>query len=140
MEIKIKKIGNARGTVGWLSAGFENGTLEIVESTMERNGNHGLWIKEYKMIEGKQTKVLSQFLAAYNQFDLSPAEYDDACTYQVADKNEPDTRKGLWTDAAWETLMKIAQDWCDICNAKNKEEKPLKAKISRIEIKEAANG
>ena len=138
MEIKIKKMGNARGTVGWLSAGLENGTLKIIESTMKANGNHGLWLKGHDK-EGREN--LSQFLAAYNRYNLSPQEYTNACSYETVDQNRGECdREGLWSEAAWNTLMSIAEQWCGTMNSALESEEPAKINISRIELQEVSNG
>ena len=122
MDIKIAKIGNAKGTIGWLAKGLDSGSLTLSEGAMQRNGNHGLWLKG--------PDGLSQFLAAYNQYGLSPAEYDRANTYELAE--EEDNSIGC-TAACWASLRKIAKSWCDECNAELGTEQPLDIKIVRVD-------
>jgi len=133
MEIKIKKLGVAQGTVGWLATGLANGTIKIMESTIKGNGNHGLWAKVYtEGIDGKLHESMSQFLAAYNQYGLRPGEYDKACTYQTCAEYED--RDYLWTDAAWQTLMSLATNWCEMCNEAISTESPKEYNIKRVEV------
>ena len=122
MDIKIAKKGNAKGTIGWLAKGLENGSLKIEEGAMQRNGNHGLWLKG--------TDGLSQFLAAYNQYALSPTEYERANTYELAEME--DNTIGC-TEACWESLRKIATAWCEECNAALEQERPIDVKIIRVD-------
>lgn len=122
MELKIKKIGVAKGTIGWLSKGLESGNLTIIEGTLKKTEHHGLWLK---CPDG-----FSQFLAAYNQYGLDACDgnfqkYDTADNYQ--------DRLGVWTDAAWKTLMEIAQSWCDECNEIIESEQPVEIKLIRVE-------
>ena len=127
MEINIKKIGITQGTVGYLANGLESGEITIKEGKLKTLGNHGLWLHIQKD-GGKQE---SHFLAAFNQYNLSPGEYETACTYETA--NSYEDRDPLWTDAAWRSLMTIAQDWCDTLNEQIDEEPELKIEIKRIE-------
>lgn len=122
MEIKIKKMGIAQGTVGWLSKGLESGTLTIIEGTLKKTGSHGLWLKG--------TEGFSQFLAAFNQYGLD-ARDGNFQKYDTADDNQD--RLGVWTDAAWKTLMKISKAWCDECNAIIELEQPVEIKLIRVE-------
>lgn len=100
LNISIKSIGYNVGTIGYLKTGLQNGSLRLEEGKLKSNGNHGLWLK------GEQT----QFLAAFNQYGLRPSDCAAAIRYDVADDQD---REATWTDAAWETLMEIAQKWCD---------------------------
>jgi hypothetical protein len=118
MEISIKKIGNAKGTTGWLAENITNGTLKFIEGVTEVNKYHGLWLQD--------TKDFCQFLAAYEDGYRTN-------NYRSAEEND-ETRKGLWTDAAWSTLMDIAEQWCKDCNAALAAEEPMKIKIVRIEV------
>lgn len=123
MEISVKRIGSAKGTVGWLAKGLETGALVLEEGRIKGNGHHGLWIKG----EG-----ISQFLAAWNVYDLSAHVLPNAASYHPADAHE---REGLWTDAAWESLMSIARQWCDACNEAVSNEAPQDFSIRRVEAK-----
>lgn len=102
--IKIKAIGYKAGTVGWLAAGLQNGTIELSEGTLKSNGNHGLWIKSGQV---------SQLLAARDRYDVGD-QLASARRYEHVDRED---RNSIWTDAAWGTLMQIAADWCEQCNA-----------------------
>lgn len=117
MEIKVKKIGEKQGTVGWLAKGLGNGTLTLDEGYLKAGNHHGLWLKN--------GGNLSQFLAAFNQYD----EEGGAC-YDVADNYE--VRLPIWTDAAWESLLMIAQKWCDQCNEVIEKEEVPEIKIVRV--------
>lgn len=128
MDIKIAKHGNAKGTIGWLAKGLENGTLAIIEGALQKNGNHGLWLKG--------PDGLSQFLAAYNQYNLSPAEYERSNTYELTEIE--DNTIGC-TEACWASLRTLAQAWCDECNAALADEQTLNIKFVRIDkIEEVA--
>lgn len=129
MEIKIKQIGWNKGTVGWLSKGLESGELKLTEGTAKSNGNHGLWL------EGSDFK---QLLAIYNYWNLSDYEVADSETYKTVTW-EGEIQKPFWTDAAWTSLMDIAQQWCDICNAERANDKPISLGIISREIEEPAN-
>lgn len=131
MEIEVKAIGTARGTVGWLAKGLKDGSLIIREGSMKSTGNHGLWLKD-KMegIDGKKHDgKLSQFLAAFNPYGLDH-RYDgpEYSRYSTADDED---REGLWSDAAWESLMVIARQWCDQMNTALKAEEPLTVALVR---------
>jgi hypothetical protein len=128
MEIKIRKNGWNTGTVGWLSEGLDKGTLAIKESSMRENGNHGLWLKG--------PDGLSQYLAAYNQYGLSPSECQSAVQYLPAD---PEYREGIWTDAAWRTLMQIAEEWCAECNTERERDTQLSPGAITITRSEVAH-
>lgn len=133
MEIKIKKLGVTQGTVGWLAAGLENGSIRIIESTIKGNGNHGLWLKVYSDgIDNASHESMSQFLAAFNQFGLKPGEYRNACMYELCDDFVD--RDYLWTDAAWQTLMSLATNWCDLRNELISNEPPKEYGIKRVEV------
>ena len=122
MELKIKKIGVAKGTIGWLAKGLESGTLTIIEGTMKNSEHHGLWLKG--------PDGLSQFLGGFNQYNLDPQDGN----FQKYDKAEEySDRHGLWTDAAWKSLMQIAETWCDECNQLIEDEEPIEIKIIRVE-------
>ena len=126
MEINIKRIGYKIGTVGWLAAGLQSGAITITESTLKSNGNHGLWLKA--TIDGKP---LSQYLAAYDRYGVGD-ELPGARTYETAAQcSGPDDREAIWTDAAWHTLMAIAGDWCEMCNAERDADTPIPLKVIR---------
>ena len=123
MEIKIKHIGKAKGTVGWLAEGLVSGELYLVEGNMQRNGNHGLWLKS------KKDDNVSTILAAFNEYGLTEAECEGSNRYRRID----DFTQGQWgSDAFWATLQDIAQQWCDDCNADMDAEQPVDIKIVRI--------
>jgi hypothetical protein len=126
MEIKIKRIGYKVGTVGWLAAGLQDGSILITEGTLKSNGNHGLWLK----VSGNNS--VSQFLASFDRFGVGD-ELHDAAQYQTADEcNDHADREAIWTDAAWDTLMAIAADWCEMCNSEREADKPATLKIVHV--------
>ena len=75
MEIKIAKNGWNIGTIGWLADGLESGKLTLTEGNLKSNGNHGLWLQG--------PDGLSQYLAAYNYYNLSNAEVRGVERYAV---------------------------------------------------------
>lgn len=107
INIAIKSIGYNVGTIGYLRAGLETSSLRLEEGKLKSNGNHGLWL------QGERT----QFLAAFNRHDFTTClnmygnSIDNgASEYAIADFED---RNPIWTNAAWESLMEIAQKWCD---------------------------
>lgn len=129
MDIKIKKVGNAVGTVGWLAKGFADGSITLQEGKMKDSGYHGLWLKC-----NDAPSHASTFLAGFNQFGLSETELAGSNKYSISDGY---VNGGQWgTDAFWETLENIAQQWCDDCNAVLDEAEPLDIKVVRVEIAE----
>jgi hypothetical protein len=125
MEIRIDRKGNNLGTIGWLAKGLESGELKISEGSMKKNDHHGLWLSG---------GGVNQFLAAFNQYDHKAYDhYADAFKYETANYDD----RGPWfTDAAWEVLMTIAQQWCDQCNQVIEDESAPKFTISRVEVHE----
>ena len=121
MEIKIKQIGTAQGTVGWLSAGLGSGNLKLGEGKLTRNGNHGLWLKG---------GGVSQFLGAFNQYGI-PSDEQCACYDHCSDED----RDQMWSDAAWGVLMTIADHWCALCNEAIEAESVPTLTITRVEAK-----
>jgi hypothetical protein len=128
MEIAIKRIGYKTGTVGWLAAGLQAGTITLKEGEMKSNGHHGLWLKGQQGKPGEP--FYSQFLAAYDEYNVGD-QLTSARKYAPA-SDEPGLRESIWTDAAWETLMEIAADWCEMCNAEREEDQPVNIKIARV--------
>jgi hypothetical protein len=127
MEIKIKRIGYKVGTVGWLAAGLQDSSITIIEGTLKSNGNHGLWLK----VSGNNP--VSQLIAAFDRFGIGD-ELRDAAQYQTVDEcRDHADREAIWTDAAWGTLMAIAGDWCEMCDADRDADKPATIKIVRAE-------
>ena len=128
MEIKIKKIGNGRGTIGWLAAGLENGTIKITEGK-RKNGKHGLWLDEFA--DGKKTD--SWFLAGLDPYDNDgymghPIQYE---SYYNPDGQH------CWTAACGRVIEDIAQQWIDEMNEAIEAEEEISVKIIRVE-REAA--
>lgn len=113
MNIQIKSIGYNIGTVGWLKSGLESGSLVISEGKLKSNGNHGLWIKGDN---------INQFLGAFNVYGFRDWRLD-GCIPKYAVANDFADRDPIWTDAAWEKLMEIAQKWCDEQNEIRKNDK-----------------
>ena len=125
MNIKIKRIGYHKGTVGWLAAGLQDGSLQIIEGRMKKSGNHGLWLKG--------PEQLRQFMAAHNRYNLSILEYDKADRYEPCGDED---RGPFLTDACWQSLRQIAREWCDLCNAERDQDKPEAFHLSRIAVAE----
>lgn len=120
MEIKVKRIGTTRGTVGWLAKGLASEELRLVESTLKESGNHGLWLKG---------NSVNQFLGAYNQYNCSPSEVRNANRYDTA---QPEDNTLGCTDACWISLMAIAAQWCEQCNAAIEAEQAIAPAIIRV--------
>lgn len=129
MEIKIKRIGNTWGTVGWLAKGLEAGMLTITEGTT-KTGTHGLWLNEYKKNdEGQLVKKNEWYIAGFNQFDLSPSDGCDI-KYERADM--------YWggiggTPAFQRQIKEIAQEWVTEMNEMLKNEETIEIKLIRVE-------
>lgn len=124
MEIAIKKIGKANGTIGWLAAGLQSGDLYFAEGHAKNGGNHGLWLYSK---DGK----ISQCVALFNQYDLTAAEYAHALRYDVI---EPERRHlHTATEACWRALLDIAQQWCDTCNQSTEAEQLPTLRVVRTE-------
>lgn len=123
MEITIKKIGTANGTIGWLAAGLQSGDLYLAEGHAKNGGNHGLWLHS-------KDKKISQCLAIFNQYDLSAAEYHKALEYDLIGDEQ---RHLNATPACWRALLEIAQQWCDECNRSAEAEQLPNLRIVRIE-------
>jgi len=123
MEISIKRIGYKIGTIGWLRNGLEDGSIRIDEGTLKSNGHHGLFLT---------SDPIKQFLAAYDQYNCG----DRVLTAKRYEPAQPEERHRdtLLTDAAWEALMDIADQWCDQCNAErdNDCDAGMEIKIVRI--------
>jgi hypothetical protein len=115
MNIPIKSIGYNIGTIGWLAKGLESGTLKLEEGKLKSNGNHGLWLKGER----------EQFLAAFNRFGFTTGDYNLDIKYNIAG-DYPNDRDPIWTNAAWDKLMEIAQKWCDEKNEIRESDKLVK--------------
>ena len=127
-NVKIKKIGTSRGTVGWLVDGLRSGKLIIEEGRQRDNGNHGLYL------EGDG---LSVFLAGRNQFGVSETDYPGACDDMLYKPAVKEFRNADFTDACWGSLLDLSQTWCDEMNEAIDNEPKVTIGIKRIEI---ANG
>ena len=122
MQISIKKIGEANGTIGWLAAGLESGELELIEAHAKDGGNHGLWLKGQNF---------NECLAIFNEYNLSEAEYADALKYSSLSKER---RHLSATPACWRVLLDIAEQWCEAVNAASENETAPEIKIIRTEV------
>jgi hypothetical protein len=111
MNINIKSIGYNVGTIGWLAKGLESGSLKLEDGELKSNGNHGLWLKGERQ----------QFLAAFNFYGFDRLENFEI-KYEIA---EAEQRDPIWTNAAWDKLMEIAQNWCDEQNEIRKNDKQV---------------
>ena len=123
MKIKIKKIGIAKGTVGWLAKGLGNGSITLIEGKMKNSGHHGLWLTG--------PDGLSQFLGGFNQYNLNKQD-GNFQKYDIAE--EYTDRHNIWTNAAWKNLMTAAEMWCEECNTIIESEQPIKINIVRAEL------
>jgi hypothetical protein len=140
MEIKIKKVGNEIGTVGWLAAGIADGSIKITEgrtksqivNNIECGAKHGLWLY---WGDGKQMLCL----ALQNAYGLTPDDFADCYKYEIIEKNgDPVWSHGDMigcTEACWDTIIEIAQGWID--HTTEQREKDKKVKIT-IKFEEAA--
>lgn len=130
MEITIKKIGKANGTIGWLAVGLASGNIRLEEGHAKNGGNHGLWLKGQK----SNGEKISQCIAIFNQYDLTEAEYAQAMIYATI---APEQRHLICTAACWSALLAIAEQWCDACNAEAVAELAPAIKIVRAEVAHA---
>lgn len=106
MNVHIKRIGNAAGTVGWLHAGLQAGTLQLVETLRSTDRHHGLWLKS---TDGK----LAIAIAMYDYHavgDQRPSEN------KYRSLRNQDARPVGLTDATWFALLDIGDDWACMCN------------------------
>jgi hypothetical protein len=131
MDIKIKKIGNTWGTIGWLARGLENGTLTIKEGK-RKNGKHGLWLNEAR----ENGKIESYFLAGFDPYNNDgymghPMQYE--LYYGTGEMSAFD----MGTPACSRTLKAIAKQWLNEMNETLEKEEEITVKLIRIE-KEAA--
>jgi hypothetical protein len=125
MTLNIKRVGQVRGTVGWLAQNLEAGNLYLSEGHDAETGYHGLWLKGAAL-------PTSQLLAMYNELNLTPAEWAESLRYRPVTEGYYNTNCIGVTDACWRTLMTIAQQWCDLCNAALDQEQPLTLQIVRV--------
>lgn len=130
MEIKIKKCGNTRGTIGWLARGLENGSLKITEGK-RKNGKHGLWLTEH----GPENKKTDEWFLA----GLDPYDNDGYMGHPIRYESygNPDGFH-CWTEACGRVLDSIVEQWIDEMNAAIEEEDPIEIKIIRVEKQEVA--
>jgi hypothetical protein len=124
MEIKLKKIGNTRGTIGWLTEGLTNGSILISEGKGESDGYHGLWLKETK--DGEKSH--SEFLAGFNVFGAGPAKYS---LWPEFDSDR------VFTPSARKAIINAAQEWVDEMNEALETEETIEIKIIRVETNPA---
>lgn len=104
MEIKIKKIGNARGTVAWLIRGLEDGSLTLVESSIR---SHSLWLRS-------GDGLVDQIIAV------------------LGDEYEPVAIEMVVTNACRGALNTIARAWCEErARIETESESELDIKIAR---------
>lgn len=131
IELNIPAIGNNPGTVGWLAAGLKSGAINLNEG-QTKNGRHGLWLNG--------PNELKQCLALYDYYNLGNAAGFDAPKYQTIEDAgaEPESRDGLWSDAAWESLMQAAREWADEMNSARESENPIEIQIIRLETMASA--
>lgn len=131
MEVKIKRIGERKGSVGWLQKGLEEGSIYFEENFLIYNRCHGLWITG---LDKNGKEIFSQYLAGYNQRDSN--KYDISYkVFQINSCNTSGTEIDFVTPACRKTIMCIAQAWCKEMNdALEKEESDNNFTIKRVEI------
>lgn len=104
----IKKTNEIFGTVDWLAAGLEEGTLLFREDFVER---HGLYFS------GPEN---NDCIAAYN-----PNSNDPSQRYEILDG----WRDPRMTDACWDSIVRAAGRWVDARNAELEKEKTLEIEL-----------
>jgi len=124
MEIKIKKIGTRKGTIGWFSQGLENGYIYFQEGHT-KDGKHGLWLC---FCDAENEKKLPIYIAGYNE------EYTRKYAINLEFQNRTDME--FVTPTTIKTIQNIAKAWCDEMNLELEKEEERKVTIKRIEIKE----
>ena len=87
---------------------------------MTAEGVHGLWLTS--------SKGENYLLAIYEICQ------DRTWKYLIVKNTRHGNMQGKWTNAAWRTLMEIAQMWCNERNEELQNETPLKIKLVRVEI------
>lgn len=127
MDIKIAKIGYKVGTVGWLAAGLEDGSLILKEGKMRDGGHHALWLKG--------PDELSQFLAAHNQWGATGT--DNVPDWNRYAPEYESQFEGIFTDASKRALLNIAQHWCDQCNAERDADEDQSFTVARVGVAHA---
>lgn len=126
ITINIKNCGEDAGTVGDLVRGLQSGKYVFEEKRYTRDGTVGLWLT------AKDNKPPAQNIAGYNIYGLSstqsghnPFRYDLAECFA-------DDRRDIWTDTAWDTIKRIALEWCRRKNQYIESEKS--AEIHLLEV------
>jgi hypothetical protein len=113
MEIKIAKKGNARGTLGWLVRGLEDGTVKLVEGTVQKTNQHCLVME---ITDDRYTDD-RYIIAAYNQYNLIASDgvsgYD---SYDITHDDIYHTYPTYTTPACRRKISEIARAWCDNLN------------------------
>lgn len=105
IKIKIKNVGMMTGTVGDLVRGLDSGDYFFSEGINE--GRVGLWMKSKK-------GGLSQCVAIFNPYKLTGGEICnyDPMRFGLSQTVDAGDRK-IWTGAAWNAIVRVAQQWCD---------------------------
>jgi hypothetical protein len=125
--IKIKNLGNSRGTVGWLLGGLTDGSITIEE----RIGKSG-----HKVLELKYPGCV-QLLAGFDFYDLVGTQYGDrdhTGDYQMIPRIGNPAVFGDQigcTDACWHTLCIVCEQWIDSVKSDRVDEQPVKITIIR---------
>jgi hypothetical protein len=120
MNIKIKHIGNAKGTIGWLAA-----SIDYVQIGESKGGKRGAWL-----ILKDQTQIC---LVLHNPYDAAP-EHGECDRLEILKRNN-DPFIGLdicVTDACWESIETLAEAVRDEMRRIESEEKPIKFSVAQI--------
>jgi hypothetical protein len=123
MNITIKNIGNAHGTIGWLHKGLADKSLTLVEGHRKKDQHHGLWLK------GPAINIL---IACYDYLTVGDCVPTENCYRSMRNQ---DARPSGLTDAAWDALLDIGFAWASRCNADEEQagEQAAEIKIVRVE-------
>lgn len=120
MNIPIKKIGNAKGTVGWLAA-----SIDYVKIGASKSGKRGAWL----ILKDKSQICL----VLHNPYDAAP-EHGECDKLEILKRNN-DQFLGLdvcVTDACWESIKTLAEAVREEMQSLEAEEKPIKFEPTRI--------
>lgn len=128
MNITIKRIGTAHGTIGWLHAGLQDGSLRLEEGLRSPDRHHGLWLKNH-------TGTMSITLGIYDLYGVGDQCEGENCYKSVRNQ---DTRPAGLTDACWFALLDIGDAWAEQANEDEEQagKNAPEIKIIRVSLSE----
>lgn len=120
MNITIKKIGNAKGTVGWLAA-----SIDYVKIGESKSGKRGAWL-----ILKDKTQIC---LVLNDPYDAAP-EHGECDKLEILKRNnDPFISLDICvTDACWKSIKTLAEAVREEMQSIESEEKPIKFELALI--------